>query len=182
MSAKRESRETIHMINDKAWYAVYTRSRHEKVAADILRKSGIDHYLPLINVLSQWKDRKKLVKKPLFPGYLFVRITRVEAKDVLKAKGVVRVLGSRNDDSTLAPSFITDDQIANIRRLIDSGFAIDPYPYIKVGQVVRIKHGPLKGVEGTVIRKQRRDYLVINVDIIQKATAVELPSEYVDTI
>lgn len=155
------------MITD--WYAVYTRSRHEKKVAAYLQDKSIEVFLPLRNVVNRWKDRRKEVELPLFPGYLFVKIQPQQRVPVLQTSGVVAFVST---ESKLIP--VPEDQIDAIRKLVESGLTYDPYPYVKEGMRVMIMRGPLKGVEGIVISKRKKHLLVLSVDLIQQSAALEI--------
>lgn len=151
------------------WYAVYTRSRHEKKVAAALNDRGIDVFLPLRSVINRWKDRRKELQLPLFGGYLFVRIAPEMRVPVLKVGGVVRFVGN-----AAGPVPVPEEQIEGIRKLVDSGLLYDPYPYLKEGMTIMIKRGPLKGVEGILIEKRKKHLLVLSVDLIQQSAALEI--------
>jgi transcription termination/antitermination protein NusG len=151
------------------WYAIYTRSRHEKKVAANLEEKRVEVFLPLRSVLSRWKDRRKEVQLPLFSGYLFVRIHREQRLQVLQTSGVVRFVG--NGDG-LDP--VPEEQIISIQRLMESGLRYDPYPYLKEGMQVRVVRGPLKGVEGILIDKRKKHLLVLSVDMIQQSAAMQV--------
>ena len=151
------------------WYAVYTRSRHEKKVAGGLKDKNIEVFLPLRNVVSRWKDRKKEVQLPLFNGYLFVRIPPDQKLPVLQTAGVVTLVGNGSN-----PMPIPENQIESIQKLIHSGIEYDPYPYLKEGMRVLIKRGPLKGMEGVLIEKRKKHLLVLSVDLIQQSAALQV--------
>jgi transcription antitermination factor NusG len=157
------------------WHAVHTRSRHEKLVDELLVERSVESFLPLKRVHSQWKDRKKWVEKPLFPGYLFVRIHTEEIPVVRGTRGVARLLGPE----PLKPSIVPDDEIENIRRLVTSQVPLDPYPYLKPGQTVCITRGALRGVEGTIIQKKNRYLLVVSVNLLGRSVAAEVSGEAV---
>ena len=158
---------------DKDWCVLYTRSRHEKAVAGLLSERRVECFLPLMRVLSRWKDRKKWVEKPLFPGYLFVRVCLDEIRDVWETRGVVRLLGPER----ARPSVLPDADVENIRRLVTSGVHVNPYPYLKLGQQVCITRGPLRGVEGTLVREQQKCLLVISVNIFGRSAVAEVAAE-----
>jgi transcription antitermination factor NusG len=139
----------------------------------LLAERGVECFLPLCRVHSQWKDRKKWVEKPLFPGYLFVRIQSEEIPVVRGTRGVAGLLGPE----PLKPSIVQDAEVENIRRLVTSEAKVDPYPYLKPGQLVCIRRGPLQGVEGTIIRKANRCLLVISVNLLGRSVAAEVSAE-----
>lgn len=162
--------------NGVHWYAVHTRSRHEKMVHQVLTDYGIESFLPLRRVHSQWKDRKKWVELPLFPGYLFVHTSAEQNLLVRSTRGVVRMLGPH----PLKPSIVPDREVENVRRLVQTHVRVDPYPYLKEGQLICVKRGPLRGVEGIIIRKANRCLLVISVKLLGQAVAVQISAEDVE--
>lgn len=151
------------------WYAVWTRSRHEKAVRDQLEQREYEVFLPTITQWSRWKDRKKQVEWPLFPGYCFVRFNGVDRLPILKVDGVVTIVGVEGH-----PSPIPAIEIDSIRQLIASELAFDPCPLIKEGMMVEVKAGPLKGVVGRLMRKGSHARLVLSVDLIGQAVSVEV--------
>ena len=132
-----------------SWYAIWTRSRHEKLVRDQLgTKADVDVFLPTIGKWSRWKDRKKKIDWPLFPGYCFARFDRRDKLSVLTCVGVVNIISF---ESELAA--IPDAEINGIRQLVESDLAYDPCPMIHEGDMVEVTHGPLKGVNGRLVRK-----------------------------
>jgi len=151
------------------WYAVYTRSHQERVVKTQLDGRGVENFLPTYEKTSQWKDRKKLIQMPLFPGYLFVKILSVRRLEVLKAYGVVQIVGNSS-----GPVPIPEDQVASVRTFVEVGLKCDPHPYLKIGKKVRITEGPLEGLQGILVRKKNRSLFVISVEMIQRSVSVEL--------
>ena len=151
------------------WFAIWTRSRHEQVVREQLEHKEIETFLPTITRWSRWKDRRKKVAWPLFPGYCFVR-AEIEARPaILRCTGVVNIVSSAG-----APDPIANEEIDNIRRLVDTDLLYDPCPLIRKGMRVEVVHGPLKGVVGRLVRKGARARLVLSVDLIGQAVAVEV--------
>lgn len=160
------------MSRDKgkvAWYAIRTRSRHEKLVNQQLGSRGLEAFLPLVDRRRRWKDRWKNVSFPLFPGYCFARFPHEERLSVLTAVGVVQILGI-NGHATPIP----DHEIEAVRLLVTSTLPLDPHPYLREGMEVEVIRGPLAGVRGVLIRKGARARLVVAVHLIQQAAAVEL--------
>lgn len=155
--------------NRLRWYALRTKSRHEKLVRDQLGKQGIEPLLPTVKRLSQWKDRKKEIEVPLFSGYCFVRFSQHEKTPVQKTTGVVEIVGSGN-----RPEPIPEQEIEALRRLMTSVLPYDPHPYLHEGMKVEVTRGPLQGVQGILLRKEKRHRLVIGVHLIQQAAAVEI--------
>jgi transcriptional antiterminator NusG len=151
------------------WYALRTRSRHEKLVRDQLAQQGIEPLLPTVKRLSQWKDRKKEVEVPLFSGYCFVRFTSDQKLPVLKTVGVVDIVGGGQ-----RPEPIPDEEITAIQTLIASVLPYDPHPYLQEGMKVEVIRGPLQGLQGILLRKEKRHRLILGVRLIQQAAAVEI--------
>ncbi|WP_455371318.1 UpxY family transcription antiterminator [Petrachloros mirabilis] len=150
------------------WYALRTRSRHEKVVRDQLTNQGIEPLLPTVKRLSQWKDRKKEIEVPLFSGYCFVRFAADEKLPVLKTVGVIDIVGSQR------PEPIPDEEITALQKLMTSVLPYDPHPYLQEGMMVEVIRGPLQGVRGILLRKEKRHRLVLGIRLIQQAAAVEI--------
>ena len=151
------------------WYALRTKSRHEKLVRDQLEKQGIEPLLPTVRRLSQWKDRKKEIEVPLFSGYCFVRLSQENRLPAQKVAGVVEVVGSGN-----RPEPIPDEEIDALRMLVNSVLPYDSHPYLHEGMAVEVVRGPLQGAHGILLRKDKRHRLVIGVRLIQQAAAVEI--------
>jgi transcriptional antiterminator NusG len=154
---------------ESQWFAIWIRSRHEQVVRDQLLRKQIDVFLPTITRWSRWKDRRKRVEWPLFPGYCFARFDPRERMPVLKCSGVVNIVS--NDGQ---PAAIPEHEIDGIRLLVDSELACDPCPLIREGMMVEVTHGPLKGVCGRLVRKGAHARLVLSVDLIGQAVSVEV--------
>jgi transcription antitermination factor NusG len=152
------------------WFAIWTRSRHEQVVREQLEKKQIDAFLPTIAKWSRWKDRKKKIDWPLFPGYCFARFNPDNALAVLKCSGVVSIVSFEGK-----PAPIPEYELDSIRLLVSSDLQFDPCPMIKEGMLVEVVHGPLRGVIGRLMRKDApRARLVLAVDLIGQAVSVEV--------
>jgi transcription antitermination factor NusG len=151
------------------WFAIWTRSRHEKLVRDQLHQKHVEVFLPTITKWSRWKDRKKQVEWPLFPGYCFARFDALDRLPILKCDGVVSIVGVEGQPSPIPPV-----EIDSIRQLIESELAFDPCPLIKEGMMVEVKTGPLRGVVGRLVRKGSHARLVLSVDLIGQAVSVEV--------
>lgn len=167
------------LIAKPAWYAVSTRSRHEKTATSILDGLGIVSFLPLVSLERQWSDRKKMVAMPLFPGYIFVQIAgsaelRVR---VLKVPGVVSFVGNQN-----GPLAVPEREIDSVRAVVSLGEGYYPHPFLKAGDRVRVVRGPLAGIEGTLLRCGGQSRLVISVEMIQRSVSVEVAAADVEPV
>ena len=151
------------------WFALWTRSRHEQVVREQLEQKHVEAFLPTITRWSRWKDRKKKIDWPLFPGYCFARFNPRERLPILKCAGVVNIISFEGE-----PAPIPEYEIDGIRVLIESELAYDPCPMIREGMMVEVVHGPLKGVVGRLMRKGAHARLVLSVDLIGQAVSVEV--------
>jgi len=152
-----------------AWFAVWTRSRFEARVMTQLREKQIEAFLPTITRWSRWKDRKKRIDWPLFPGYCFVRIPPEDSMPVRKCTGVVEIIANQG---VLAA--VPDEEVEAIRTLVTSELAYDPCPLIEVGSMVEVVRGPLRGVAGRLIRKGAHARLVLAVNLIGQGVSVEV--------
>jgi transcription antitermination factor NusG len=154
----------------REWFALWTRSRHEQTVREQLEQKQIDAFLPTITRWSRWKDRKKKIDWPLFPGYCFARFDPDDALPVLKCSGVVNIVSF---DGRPAP--IPEVELDSIRRLVGSDLQYDPCPLVREGMMVEVVHGPLKHVVGRLMRKDaQRARLILAVELIGQAVSVEV--------
>jgi transcription antitermination factor NusG len=153
------------------WYALHIRSRHEKLVARQLFQKQIEAFLPLREEVHRWKDRYKKVEVPLFSGYVFAQFARSSPRRhaVLTTPGVIRIVGFGECD---AP--VPDEQIEALRRVVESDVHMEKHKYLRVGQRVRVISGALAGIEGILKRIKGNARLVIAVEPIRQAVAVEL--------
>ncbi|TLY18019.1 MAG: UpxY family transcription antiterminator [Nitrospirae bacterium] len=172
--------DAIHTIDAPTparWYALRTKSRHEKLVRDRLAGQGIEQFLPTIKRLSQWKDRKKEIEVPLFSGYCFARFVLEDRLSVRKTYGVANIVGNGH-----GPEPIPDEEIDGIRLLIRSKLVYDAHPYLQQGAPVEVIRGPLEGVRGVLLRKASRYRLVLAIHLIQHAAAVEIDAADVASV
>ena len=165
----RASRAAQSRMTRVDWFALWTRSRHEQVVREQLERKKVEVFLPTITKWSRWKDRKKQVDWPLFPGYCFARFDPEDTLPILKCTGVVNIVSFEGE-----PAAIPELELENIRLLIDTELAFDSVPLIKEGSMVEVVHGPLKGVVGRLIQKKEKARLVLSVDLIGQAVSVEI--------
>ena len=163
-------------ISEKNWYAVHTKSRHEKQVSTLIKNQNLEAYLPVKKIMSKWSDRKKIVEFPLFNGYLFVHIPLLDKNKILHTKGVVRLLGG------YAPECIPEDQIETLKRFEQHDMEVDPYLHLHEGQSIKVTKGPLKDCQGILVRKKNKYRLVLNLEIIQQSVSVEMDSSDVEGI
>ena len=163
------------------WFAVWTRSQCEPRVEEALRRKNLDVFLPRIRQLSRRRDRRLVLERPLFPGYIFPRFvpSREAYLKVASTEGVVRILGDRWD--ALHP--IPDEQVEAVRRLVAASDKVQPVPWVRVGDRVRITAGALAGLEGFVLEwRAGRSRFVVSVDLLQRSVGVEVPSELLERI
>jgi transcription termination/antitermination protein NusG len=153
------------------WYAIQTRSRHEKRVAEDLREKAVKTFLPLRRAERQWSDRRKMVEIPLFAGYVFVQIEpEAQARvPVLQTNGVVGFLGVRGVGSA-----IPETEIAAIQTVLREKIDLEPHPYVQVGQRVRICGGSLDGLEGLWTGKEGKASLVVSIGLIERSVAMRI--------
>jgi transcription antitermination factor NusG len=151
------------------WYALKTRSRHEKRVCDQLVQRSIDTFLPLCESWRQWKDRKKKVELPLFPGYCFARFPLTERLRVLNVLGVAHLVSVNG-----RPEPIHENELEAIQRLVSTKLQYDPHPFLEEGMEVEVVRGPLTGVRGKLIRKDRVTRLMLAVTLVRQAAVLEI--------
>lgn len=161
----------------ESWFAVQTRPRHEKKVAAGFQDRGIMAFLPLLSESHRWSDRCRLVDVPLFPGYVFIHTTDAPETRilVLRTSGVVRFVGVRG-----AGVPIPDEQIDSVRIVLERGIQFTPYPFLNVGQRVRIRGGSLEGVQGILLGMNGDQSLIISVELIQRSLAVRVAGYQVE--
>lgn len=155
------------------WHALWTRSNCEKLVHDQLTANGFEAFLPTISVWSRRGGLRHLSSAPLFPGYLFLRhaMDKTSYIEVRKSRGLVTILGERWDRLAVIP----EGEIEAIQRVLRARLAAVPHPYLREGQRVRIKRGPLADVEGILVEiKANKGLLVISVNLLQRSVAIEV--------
>jgi transcription antitermination factor NusG len=157
------------------WYALYTRHQHEKTVARLLTDKGFDTFLPLYTAAHRWKDRVKQLSLPLFPCYVFLRGPLERWLPVLTTPGIHSVVGFGGKRAMIPSS-----EIEAIRRVIECSVKAEPHPFIKCGDRVRIKVGPLQGIEGILIRKKNQWKLLLSVEMLERSVAVEVDASIVE--
>lgn len=149
-----------------AWYALYTRPRHEKKVYDQLTEKKIASYLPLKKEMRRWKDRRKLVEMPLFHGYVFINIELKNRLGALQTYGVVRMVEFGGE-----PARIPDWQIEQLKRVIANSESLQPEEYLKVGDFVEVTDGPLQGTRGYLRESRGESRIAILIDGIYQSTS-----------
>jgi transcriptional antiterminator NusG len=161
----------------ESWFAVWTHSRHEQIVRNELERREIEAFLPTVTRWSRWKDRKKRIDWPLFPGYCFARFNPEELLPILKCTGVVSVVSF-----AAKPAPIPAYEIEGIRRLVESNLPCDPCPLIKEGAMVEIVRGPLVGVIGRLVRKGPRARVLLAVELLNRGFNVDVDVCDIDQI
>jgi len=154
---------------EERWYAAQTCANHEKRVQEQLRQRTVEAYLPLYPSVRRWKDRRVRLEMPLFPGYVFVHLALRDRLQVLQTPSVVRLVGFGGQ-----PAALPEQEIDALRQGLTRDMRVEPYPYLKVGQRVRVKTGPLQGLGGILVRKKNVSRFVISLDLIMRSVAVEI--------
>jgi transcription antitermination factor NusG len=158
------------------WFALQVRTRHESGVANYLHGQGYESFLPLYKCRRRWSDRVKEVQTPLFPGYLFCRFDPRDRLPVMKTPGVMQIVGVNR-----VPVPVDDVEISAIQTLVMSGIPNQPWPFLQVGERVRIESGSLCGFEGILMDFKGTHRLVLSITLLQRSVSVEIDSAYVSS-
>jgi transcription antitermination factor NusG len=159
------------------WYAVHTRHQHEKLVARTLANKGFEVFLPLYSEVRQWRDRTKTVELPLFSCYVFLRGDLDRRLAIVTTPGVHRMVAT---GGKLAG--IPEEEIQAVRSVIENRINVEPYPFLKCGDLVRVKTGALQDLEGFLVRKKGQTRLIISVSLLERSVAVEVDASTVERI
>ena len=151
------------------WNVAYTRHQHEKSVAENLTGKGFEVFLPTYDVMRRWSDRKKQVTLPLFPCYVFVRSNFERRFGIITTPGIHLVIMFAG-----RPATVPDHELDAIRKALQSNLRVEPHPFLRCGDWVRVTSGPLIDVEGILIRKKSSCRLVLSVELLGKSAAVEI--------
>ena len=156
---------------ESSWYAIHTRPRNEKWIAQQLQEKRVFTFLPLLQQIHQWSDRRSMVEVPMFSCYVFVRIpqTTAERLKVLRTPGVLAFVGSERQGTT-----IPDEQIESLQTAIREKIPCAAHPFISVGQRVRIRGGSLDGTQGILVRQGSEQSVVVSVELLQRSVAIRV--------
>jgi transcription antitermination factor NusG len=173
-----ETRETGAALGVHAqWFAAYTSSRHEKRVALHFAEREIEAFLPLYATRHRWKNRcEVMVELPLFPNYVFVRMAARERVRILEVPGVLALVGAGR-----TPAPLPDFEIETLRSGVGQR-RVEPHPYLVIGERVRIKAGPMTGMEGVLVRKKNNFRVVLALDVIMRSVAVEVDAEDLERV
>jgi transcription antitermination factor NusG len=156
------------------WYALNVKPQHEKSVAEQLEAKSLETYLPLYRAKHQWSDRKKVVQLPLFSRYVFCRFDFESRLKILQVTSIRKIVGFGGK-----PCPVDDPVIQELKAVVGSGLPCSPWPFIRVGQRVRICEGTLAGTEGVLVREKSGYRVVINVELLNRAVAVEVERDLV---
>lgn len=170
-----DDEQTCKQISDPPhWYAAYTRFRCEKSVAEMLEYRGVAHYLPLYETIHRWRDRNARLQLPLFPSYLFVHTSLRDRIRTLTVPGVIGLVGHPS------PAPLAEQEVEGIRQYLSQSLPVQPHPYISQGKRVRVKSGPLSGLEGFVLRRKSVWCVVINVELIHRSMVVQIDASHLE--
>ena len=152
-----------------SWYALYTCPRHEKRVAQQIERRSFSCFLPLYRSVRRWKDRRKVLELALFPGYVFVHMKLENRLQVLQLPGVVRLVSFNGQ-----PAVLPAEQIEALQERLSAAVRIEPHPYLRVGRKVRVRRGPMQGLEGIILRRKDSCRVIFSIDLIMRSVAVEV--------
>ena len=151
------------------WFAAYTNAHHEKRVKQHLEQRSIEHLLPLYESMRRWKDRRVQLQMPLFPGYVFVRLALRDRLRLLQIPGIVRLVSFNG-----RPAPLPEEDIQAIHNCLGYHRLMEPLPYMEAGRRVRVRTGPLQGLEGIILRRKNRTRFVLSFELIMRSVAVEI--------
>ena len=163
-----ESQEIVNQVPGK-WFAVRVKPQAERTVSAMARYKGIDEFLPLYKARRRWSDRFKWVELPLFPGYVFCRLEGESRLPILTIPGVLHFVGIGK-----IPVPIDDVEIAAIQASTQSGLLAEPWPFLNVGDRVRIEEGPLSGVQGILLEVRKKQRIIVSVSLLKRSMAIEI--------
>jgi transcriptional antiterminator NusG len=169
------------LYSEPHWYACYTRARHEKQVEAQLRQRGMESYLPLVQQVRQWSDRKKTVQFPMFPSYVFGRFTLTDLHAVLTTPGVSTIVRANGYPTPIPPGDL-DNVKHFVAALADSGLEPDPRPFLSEGQWVRVMEGPFEGVEGVVVEARGRKRVLVGLAAIGQGLEIDIDTRLLKAI
>lgn len=169
--------ETVEQALPLPWFALQVRAYRETAVADHLLGKGYEWFLPQYKCRKRWSDRVKVVDAPLFPGYLFCRFNPQYRLPILTTPGVFQIVGCQG-----MPIAVDEAEINAIQALVASGLQNQPWPFLAVGDRVRIESGPLRDLEGILVKFKGEHRLVLSVSLLQRSVAVEIDSTFVTSL
>ncbi len=157
-----------------SWVAVQVRPKSEKLVANAISSKELEAFLPLYTTRRRWSDRVKQLELPLFDGYVFCRLDLQYRMPVLTIPGVIQIVGVGK-----TPTPIAETEIAALQSVVKSGLPSMPWPFLQVGQKVRVEYGPLRELEGILLQTKGAHRLVLSVSLLQRSVAVEVDRDSV---
>lgn len=154
---------------DAQWFALRVKSRSEKTVAITAQSKGFEEFVPLYQSRRRWSDRVKSLELPLFPGYVFCRLNPQHRMPLLTIPGVLHFVGIGR-----TPIAIEDAEIGALQTAVHSGLLTEPWPYLEVGQRVRLEEGPLSGLEGVLVGTSKQQRLLVSVTLLKRSVAVAI--------
>ena len=161
--------EQEQAVHGARWYAAYTCANHEKRVAAELGVRSVEHFLPLYSSMRRWKDRRVQLELPLFPGYIFVRLALSERLRVAQIPSVVRLVAFNGQ-----PVALPDKEMEVLRAGLSQRLTAEPHPFLTAGRRVRVRSGPLTGIQGILLRRRGKTRFVVSVELIMRSVAVEI--------
>jgi transcription antitermination factor NusG len=158
---------------NSAWYALHVRSRKENYVASQISSQGYECFLPTYRSIRKWSDRVKEIEQPLFPGYLFCRFNYNDRRPLIATPGVMQIVGTGR-----AAVPVADDEIVSLQLALSSGLPRQPWPYLEIGQRVRINYGNLRGLEGLLVNLKGNHRVVLSVSLLQRSVAMEVDATW----
>jgi transcription antitermination factor NusG len=168
---------TEGIAESSPWWALYTRHQHERVVADTLSAKGFEVFLPVYESVRRWKDRSKVLSLPLFPCYVFVRGGLGHRLQIVTTPGVHMIL---SHGETFAA--IPEPELQAIRRTVEGHFRVEPHPFLRCGDRVRVTRGSMQGIEGILVRKKNIFRLVLSVEMLAQSVGVEVDAADVEPV
>jgi transcription antitermination factor NusG len=160
-----------------SWYAAYTYANHEKKAAAEISRRGMESFLPVYRTMRRWSDRRVELELPLFPSYVFVRMEMRDRLNLLQVPGVAWLVGFGG-----TPAALPGEDIEGLRTRLRGQLRADPHPFLTAGRRVCVKCGPLAGLQGILVRRKGKFRLVVSIELIKRAMAVDVDAADVEPL
>ncbi len=151
------------------WYALFTRYQHEKSVALALSNKSHEIYLPLYRSVRRWQDRVKQIWLPLFPCYVFIREGMDRHLQIVTTPGIINIVGWGG-----RPAMVPQGQLDAVKQILETRLCIEAHPYLQSGDRVRVKTGPLEGLEGILTRQKGITRLVVSIEMLGRSAAVDI--------
>ena len=162
---------------DERWFALTVKHQHEQRVEAALGGSGIEAFVPLYHARRRWSDRLKDLALPLFPGYVFGRFSGADRVRVLRTPGIAKIVGFCG-----VPAPVPETELEAIRMALASRLPLGPWPFLRTGSRVRVEDGPLRGLEGTLLRERDSTRLILGVELLQRSLAIEIDSRMISPL